>query len=314
MSLRNLLSLSTGFFALALCGLVWPGYQLGDHQNKGLIATGIAVTGVGIIHFILMRRLLPPLDHALVVADNIAAGRLDNTVADQGIVEIGRLLRALNRMQETIAATVRQAEEKSQRQAQQYTAEQERLALERQAENDRMRKETMEEIAASVLNQTSGLKISFQEIAQQAQKSADIVNTAVGVSEITNGNMQSLSGAIDEIAGVAGIISKIAEQTNLLALNATIEAARAGESGKGFAVVANEVKLLAQKTAEATERISREITHIQSKSDNVVDGVKRISKIIIDINMFATTLAAATEEQIAATHDIDRTLNTLGNI
>ena len=68
------------------------------------------------------------------------------------------------------------------------------------------------------------------------------------------------------------VITSIAEQTNLLALNATIEAARAGEAGKGFAVVANEVKELAQETAQATEDIARRVEAIQADTTGAVDG------------------------------------------
>ena len=70
----------------------------------------------------------------------------------------------------------------------------------------------------------------------------------------------------------------------LLALSATIEAARAGAAGKGFAVVANEVKELAQETAQATEDIAHRVQAIQADSEGAVDAIGQISSIITSIN------------------------------
>ncbi|WP_245293399.1 methyl-accepting chemotaxis protein, partial [Methylobacterium sp. CCH5-D2] len=102
------------------------------------------------------------------------------------------------------------------------------------------------------------------------------------------------------------LISQIAGQTNLLALNATIEAARAGEAGRGFAVVAAEVKELAAQTARATEEISTQIGRIQGSTDQAVGAIGGITGRIRDLSGVANAIAAAVEEQGAATQEIVR--------
>jgi methyl-accepting chemotaxis protein len=102
------------------------------------------------------------------------------------------------------------------------------------------------------------------------------------------------------------LIQNIATQTNLLALNATIEAARAGEHGKGFAVVASEVKALANQTAKATQEIGGQITQIQDATRQAVTDIQGIGETIGAINWIAETIAAAVEQQSAATREISR--------
>jgi methyl-accepting chemotaxis protein len=118
--------------------------------------------------------------------------------------------------------------------------------------------------------------------------------------------MAELSRAADRIGDVIKLITTIAEQTNLLALNATIEAARAGEAGKGFAVVAQEVKQLASQTAKATSEISQQIAGMQESTQGSVAAIKEIGGTIGRISSIAQTIAAAVEEQGAATQEIAR--------
>ena len=116
--------------------------------------------------------------------------------------------------------------------------------------------------------------------------------------------MQTPADAANEIGEVVELIKAIADQTNLLALNATIEAARAGEAGKGFAVVANEVKSLANQTAQATQEISNQINSIQEETRTAVDNIQSISKIIEEINTNSGEIRQAVDEQSRATSEI----------
>jgi methyl-accepting chemotaxis protein len=120
--------------------------------------------------------------------------------------------------------------------------------------------------------------------------------------------MQGLADNAARISVVVDLIQTIASQTNLLALNATIEAARAGEAGRGFAVVASEVKNLASQTAKATDEIRQQIGDMQNVTSTAVTAIRNISSTITEINDVTTAIAAAVEEQGAATREIARNI------
>jgi methyl-accepting chemotaxis protein len=158
----------------------------------------------------------------------------------------------------------------------------------------------------SVASATEEMTSSVNEISRQVQESARIAGDAVKQAQETDARINELSQAAGRIGDVVKLITAIAEQTNLLALNATIEAARAGEAGRGFAVVASEVKQLASQTARATEEISAQIAGMQTATQDSVAAIKTIGGTIGRISEIASTIAAAVEEQGAATQEIAR--------
>jgi len=157
------------------------------------------------------------------------------------------------------------------------------------------------------------LAASVREISGQAAYAARTARECVAEAEGATGVAQALSDATHRIAEVVRVISDVASRTNLLALNATIEAARAGESGKGFSVVASEVKGLAMQTAKATDDIGQQILAMQQAVERTVVTIQGIARTIHTMNESAVAVAAAVEEQGAATAEIARTVDGLAN-
>ncbi|MGD9639193.1 MAG: methyl-accepting chemotaxis protein [Alphaproteobacteria bacterium] len=161
----------------------------------------------------------------------------------------------------------------------------------------------------TVASAAEELSYSISEILRQVSEETEIAQQAVKEVHSTNEVIGSLAESAQKIYEVVELITDIASQTNLLALNATIEAARAGDAGKGFAVVASEVKNLANQTATATDEISSQISDVQGKTDKSVSAITKIGDVINKIDQISAVIAAAVEEQGAATQEISKNID-----
>jgi len=311
-----------------------------------LMIAGVSVAGAALfVWFYIGRNLVARLVGLENTMTRLAAGDLSAEVgAKRGGDEIGQMAQALSVFREGIieanAAAAEKAREQDAKQRQAAAIDQltrefndgatsALAAVSTAATRMKGSAETMSRVAAqakeltgatasasaqaadnvqTVAAATEELSGSISEISRQVGECTRIATQAVeqvGRSEVT---VTALANAADRIGEVVGLINTIAAQTNLLALNATIEAARAGEAGKGFAVVASEVKNLATQTARATEGITEQVAAIQGSTQEAVDTIKGIGQIINKMSEIATTVAAAVEEQGAATAEIARNI------
>ncbi len=181
--------------------------------------------------------------------------------------------------------------------------------------------------ATQAVNQTSNQAESGRVAAQEAVNKIGLISkTVMETSKV----IQGLGEKSQQIGEITETITSIADQTNLLALNAAIEAARAGEAGRGFAVVAEEVRKLAEHSAEAVRKIgglikaiqtetSRAVSAIEGSAKEVGEGgiqVSKIFKILADINKtaqeantLASEIASAGQMQVQETERVVKTVN-----
>jgi len=176
---------------------------------------------------------------------------------------------------------------------------------------------------AASLEETAAAMNEVTHSVRSASESARTANLAVGqaLDEATNGGkvvgeavtaMGDIEKSAQEISQIINVIDGIAFQTNLLALNAGVEAARAGDAGKGFAVVANEVRALAQRSADAAKDIKQLITQSNVQVDKGVslvgktgDMLGRIGEQVEQISSLVSGISAAAESQAASLQQIN---------
>jgi methyl-accepting chemotaxis protein len=169
--------------------------------------------------------------------------------------------------------------------------------------------EHVSESVQAVAAASEQLASSVGEIGRQVHQASRVATAAVDHASKTDARISELSDAAERVGDVIRQITSIAERTNLLALNATIEAAKAGEAGRGFAIVASEVKALAAQTSKATEEVNVQIVAMQAATNDSVAAIKEIGATIGNIAEISGAIAAAVEQQGAATREISRNVH-----
>ncbi|WP_242465144.1 methyl-accepting chemotaxis protein [Rhodospirillum rubrum] len=308
--------------------------------------SGLLAIAVGIIVVIMIvtgRRVTAPLDHLTATIVDFAQGARDFAVPHTDRRdEIGRMAKAIEVLRGNALAADTQAKQaederlaRDQRRQKTevitsdfvgsidgvvagvtHAAEQLRAETQSLLQTSELSSRQSEVVATASQDASANVQTvaaaaeelsnSIQEISRRVAETAETTDGAVHQAESTNAMVRSLTEAVRKIGDVVTLISDIASQTNLLALNATIEAARAGDAGKGFAVVAGEVKTLANQTAKATEDIQSQVAAIQVETERATTAIGAITATIAAVNQHTIGIAAAVEQQGAATTEIAR--------
>ncbi len=153
------------------------------------------------------------------------------------------------------------------------------------------------------------MSTNINNVSNNVTEAKSSANSAVTLTKRAADQINNLGQAAEAIGLVTETIKAISDKTNLLALNATIEAARAGEAGKGFAVVANEIKELAQQTADATGDISQKLNGIQKATGTTVTEIDEVVFAINHVDGLISSIANAIGQQNTATREISENIN-----
>ncbi|MEX8195103.1 methyl-accepting chemotaxis protein [Comamonas guangdongensis] len=263
------------------------------------VASAIAVALAIFLAVAITRSITRPLAQAMVAADRIAGGDLSGQIDVRSKDEVGQLLGAMQRMQQSLVTTVTMVR----RNAQGVASASAQIAAGNHDLSGRTEEQAsaLEQTAASMEQLGATVKQNADNARQANQMALSASSVAAQGGEVVAevvATMKSIDESSSRIADIIGVIDSIAFQTNILALNAAVEAARAGEQGRGFAVVASEVRALAQRSADAAKEIKQLIATSAQRvgqgsqlvgqaggtMSNVVAAIRQVTDIMGEIS------------------------------
>ena len=284
----------------------------------GVLAALLA-TGAGIW---LVRSITRPLRHAVAFAEAVSQGDLTQNMVTSGNDEIAVLMRALENMQTSLSAVVRQVRQGSDSVA---SASAEIASGNMDLSNrTEIQAGALERTDASMAELGDAVRHNAESTRQANQLALQASTVAVRGGEVVGqvvDTMQGINASSRKIADIIQVIDGIAFQTNILALNAAVEAARAGEQGRGFAVVASEVRSLAGRSAEAAKEIkalinasverveqgSALVDHAGVTMTEVVSSIKRVTDLMGEISAANNEQSTDVSEVAEVVKQMDQT-------
>ncbi|MEB6337149.1 methyl-accepting chemotaxis protein [Serratia rhizosphaerae] len=271
-----------------------------------IVAAGILSVLLAVLAWFALRLIiLRPLDTSIAELEHIANGNLTREIRGEGDTEMGRLIRAMQRMQQSLMMSVSKVRDASS----QIDVGSRELA----AGNVHLAQRTeesaasLEETAASMEQLTSTVKMNAENAEQANQLALSVSDVADRGSDVVSqvkDKMLAITDSSRRIADIISVMDGIAFQTNILALNAAVEAARAGEQGRGFAVVAGEVRNLAQRSAQSAKEIKGLIEASQARvqegeqmAESAAQTMNGIAEEVGRVTALMREISAATREQ-----------------